>query len=160
MDPVETMLGKAARKAAVPPTGPVCTAGSCRNSVARGNQQQGPAASFGWWLWRLVPVQGQSQQICRSAPSGAEPLVNLLSLLACALCKLSDACGAFGKLNNTSVLFSEAIVLSLSLVLQLDRDLNQCGTMCLCSFLWVMHLAVGSGMTYVLNSTFYATGKI
>lgn len=113
-----------------------------------------PCCSLFW------PAQCQSQQICDSATSGAEPPMNLLSLPACASCKLSDACRAFGKLNNASMLFSEEKALSLSLVLQLNCDLNQYGTMHLSSFLWVMHLTVGHGLTYVLNFTFYKTGKI
>lgn len=111
-----------------------------------------PCCSLFW------PARCQSQQICDSATSGAEPLVNLLSLPARASCKLSDACRVFGKLNNASMLLSEAKALSLSLVLQLNCDLNQYGTMHLSSFLWVMHLA--RELTYVLNSAFYKTGKI
>lgn len=86
--------------------------------------------------------------------------MNLLSLPACALGNLPDACRAFGKPDKASVLFSEAKALCLSLVLQLDRGSNPCGTVRLCSFLWVMHLAVGHGVTCVLKSTFYETGKI
>ena len=111
----------------------------------RGDVRWGPAASLGCRLCQLTLVQGRSQQICCSAPSGAEPLVKLLSLPACAWCKLSITCRAFGKLSNTSVLFSEAKAFCLSVILQLDRDLNRCGTMRLCGSLWVRHLAVGRG---------------
>lgn len=62
------------------------------------------------------PAQGWSQQTCHSAPSVAEPAMNLLSLPARASCKLSDAWWAFGKLNNASVLFSEAEALCRSSV--------------------------------------------
>lgn len=86
--------------------------------------------------------------------------MNLLSPPACALGKLPDERRVFGKPDKASVLFSEAKALCLSLVLQLDHDSNQCGTVRLCSFLWVMHLAVGHGMTCVLKSTFYEKGKI
>lgn len=142
------MLGEAARKAAVPVTGPACAAGSRCEVAARGKQQRCSAASFGQ---------------CRADPSRSAALLpprNLLSLPVHASCQLSDACRAFGKLTSASVPLSEAKALGLSLVLQLNRDLNQCGTMHLSIFLWVMHLAVGFVLTYVLNLPFYETDKI